>query len=251
MVEEKSRRIDVQVKANAAVRSRTHQKVVVRAEPDSYVTLAAVDNGVLQVSDFVTPNPYDHFYGKKALEVSGFDIYPLLFPELKARLSSTGGDGEAEMDKRSNPMPNKRIKIVSYWSGSVKASGSGEENFEFDVPQFSGELRLMAVAYKDASFGSSEWSMKVADPIVLSTGLPRFLSPQDTVTVPVTISNTTGKSTTATASISTGNGIQVVGANRQQVNLNANSEAQAVFQVVAAHSIQATKIKIEVQGLGE
>jgi uncharacterized protein YfaS (alpha-2-macroglobulin family) len=105
------------------------------------------------------------------------------------------------MQKRVNPMPAKRIKIVSYWSGIAKANGGGEASFEFDVPQFSGEFRLMAVAYKDQSFGSSEITMTVADPIVISTALPRFLSPGDTVTVPVTLSNTTSKATNVSADL--------------------------------------------------
>lgn len=49
--------------------------------------------------------------------------------------------------------------------------------FEFDIPQFSGELRLMAVSYKGNSFGAADNTMTVADPIVVSTALPRFLSP--------------------------------------------------------------------------
>ena len=147
------------------------------AAPGSYVTLSAVDNGVLQVSNFETPDPYNFFYQKKALQVAAFDLYPLLFPEIRAKFSSTGGDGEMDMSKRVNPMPAKRIKIVSYWSGIQQTNGSGEASFEFSIPQFSGEIRLMAVAYKDQSFGSSENTITVADPIVISTALPRFLSP--------------------------------------------------------------------------
>ena len=152
-VEENDRKIAVQIEAQKSVRSRTHQTVKVKATPGSFVTLAAVDNGVLQVSDFKTPDPYGHFYAPKSLEVQAYDMYPLLFPELRARLSSTGGDGDLEMNKRTNPMPAKRVKIVSYWSGIAKADGSGNASFEFDIPQFSGEVRLMAVAYKDESFG--------------------------------------------------------------------------------------------------
>ena len=71
-VEEKGRKIPVEIIAQKSVRSRTHQKVKVRAEPGSFVTLAAVDNGVLQVSsDFKTPDPYNYFYQKKALQVNG------------------------------------------------------------------------------------------------------------------------------------------------------------------------------------
>lgn len=250
-VEEKSRKIPVEIVAQKTVRSRTHQKVTVKASPNSLVTLAAVDNGVLQVSGFTTPDPYNHFYASKALEVNGYDLYPLMFPELKARLSSTGGDGEAEMSKRTNPMPAKRVKIVSYWSGITKANGSGEASFEFDIPQFSGEVRLMAVAYKDESFGNGESAITVADPLVLSTALPRFLSPKDTVTVPVVITNTTNKSTTATASLNVSGPLQVVGSKSQSVTLNANSENRAIFQIVAAPVVSTAKVNVEVQGLGE
>ncbi|HEY0433676.1 MAG TPA: MG2 domain-containing protein, partial [Chitinophagaceae bacterium] len=162
-VEEKSRKMPVAITAGKSLRSRTHQKVIVRAEPGSFVTLAAVDNGVLQVSDFKTPDPYDYFYQKKALQVDAFDLYPLLFPEVRAKVSSSGGDADLEMKKRVNPMPAKRVRIVSYWSGIAKANGSGEAGFEFDIPQFSGEVRLMAVAYKNQDFGSAESAMTVAD----------------------------------------------------------------------------------------
>jgi uncharacterized protein YfaS (alpha-2-macroglobulin family) len=74
----------------------------------------------LQVTDFKTPDPYDYFYQKKALQVDAYDLYPLLFPEVRAKLSSTGGDADLEMKKRVNPMPAKRIKILSYWSGIAR-----------------------------------------------------------------------------------------------------------------------------------
>ena len=250
-VEEKTRKIPVEITAQKNVRSKTHQKVKVKAAAGSYITLAAVDNGVLQVSDFKTPNPYNYFYQKKALQVQSFDIYPLLFPEVRAKLSSTGGDAEVEMSKRANPMPAKRFKLVSYWSGIAKANSSGEASFEFDIPQFSGQVRLMAVAYKDESFGSAENTMTVADPIVISTALPRFLSPGDTVTVLVTISNTTVKSTNASVAIKVDGPFKIIGSNSQSVSLNANSEGRATFQVAASSVIGIGKISVEVNGLNE
>lgn len=250
-VEEKGRKMQVEIVAAKSARSKTKQKVTVKATPGSYVTLSAVDNGVLQVSDFSTPDPYNFFYQKKALQVNAFDIYPLLFPEVRARLSSTGGDGDLSMEKRVNPMPAKRVKVVSYWSGIQQANGSGEASFEFSVPQFSGEIRLMAVAYKNQSFGSGENTMTIADPIVISTALPRFLSPGDTVTVPVTLSNTTAKSANISAAISVEGPLKIIGGNNQSVAVNANSENRAVFQVAADPAIAVGKIKIAVNGMGE
>jgi uncharacterized protein YfaS (alpha-2-macroglobulin family) len=250
-VEEKGRKMALKITAETTTRSRTHQKVRVNAAPGSYVTLAAVDNGVLQVTDFKTPDPYNYYYQKQALNVVAYDIYPLLFPELRARLSSTGGDGGLEMDKRVNPMPAKRIKILSYWSGIKKANSNGIAEFEFDIPQFSGEVRLMAVAYKDEQFGSAEASTTVADPIVLSSSLPRFLSPGDTALVPITISNTTTKTANGQATITASGPVKIIGASTQTISINPNSEGRATFQVVANANINVAKIAININALGE
>ncbi|MBZ5857657.1 alpha-2-macroglobulin family protein [Flavihumibacter profundi] len=247
-VEDKGRRMKVDIFAAASVRSRTHQKILVKAPVGSMVTLAAVDNGVLQVSDFKTPDPYSFFYAQRALGVNAYDLYPLLFPEIKSNRSSTGGDGDLKMDQRVNPMPNKRIKILSYWSGIAITNNSGEAGFEFDIPQFSGEVRLMAVAARNENFGHAEKAMKVADPIVLSTSLPRFLSPGDSITVPVTISNTTANSMSANASFKVAGPLEVTGKSEQTIAMPANSEAQVTFTVMAKRTIGAGKITVDVQG---
>lgn len=251
IVEERSRKIPIVIEAQKNVRSRTRQKVKVKAMPGSYVTLSAVDNGVLQISNFKTPDPYDYFYQKRALQVSSYDIYPLLFAELRAKLSSTGGDGELSMAKRVNPMPAKRIKVVSYWSGIRKANASGVAEFEVDIPQFSGEVRLMAVSYKDQHFGAAENTMTVADPVVISTALPRFLSPGDTAFVPVTISNTTSSGATVTAGIEITGPLTIAGSNNHSLSINANSEGRAGFNVVAGSAIGVGNIRITVDGMGE
>lgn len=250
-VEAKERHMPVEIQAQASVRSHTHQKVTVKAAPGSMVTLAAVDNGVLQVSDFSTPDPYAHFYAKRALEVTAYDLYPLLFPEVRAALSSTGGDGEGDMKKRTNPMPAKRIKILSYWSGIAQTNGSGEASFEFDIPQFSGSVRLMAVAYKDESFGSKDLNMTVADPIVLSSALPRFMSPGDTVTMPVTISNTTSSGGGADVKLRLSGPLHPIGDAEQSISVSANSEGRAEFHLAASPTIGVGKVTVQVDSKGE
>ncbi|MBA2746638.1 MAG: alpha-2-macroglobulin family protein, partial [Flavisolibacter sp.] len=250
-VEGKDRQLPVVIQSEKNVRSKTRQKVRVKTQPGSYVTLAAVDNGILQVTDFKTPDPYNYYYQKKALQVNAFDMYPLLFPEIRNRASSTGGDGDLQMNKRVNPMPAKRFKLMSYWSGMKKADGNGHVDFEYDVPQFSGEIRLMAVAYKDNKFGSADATTTVADPIVLSTALPRFISPGDTVTIPVTITNTTNKTASAKTTINVSGPVKLSGGNSKSLQLNAKAEGRAVFQLVADPRISTAQIKVQVQALGE
>jgi uncharacterized protein YfaS (alpha-2-macroglobulin family) len=250
-VEEKTRKMPVQILAEKAARSHTQQKIKIKTEPGSYVTLAAVDNGILQVTDFKTPDPYAYFYQKKALDVTAYDMYPLLFPELRTSLSSTGGDGELSMDKRVNPMPAKRFKLLSYWSGIKTANGNGIVEFELNIPQFSGEVRLMAVAYKDEKFGTAEGTTIIADPIVLSSSMPRFLSPGDTLLLPVSVSNTTDKIATGQATISVSGPVNVLGNSTQAVSIAPRSEGSTVFQLVAGAKINVAKISITVNALGE
>ena len=163
------------------------------SEKNVYVTLAAVDEGICQVKNYKTPDPYGYFYARKTLETETFDFFKHLIPEAKlAKLSSTGGS-EAEMAKRANPLGVQRFKPLALWSGILKTNGSGETEVTLDIPEFNGELRLMALAYKGDRFGSAQVPMKVSDPVVVTPALPRFLSPGDSIVMPVTAFNTTAK----------------------------------------------------------
>jgi len=248
-VEQASRKIPVKIIAAKSARSRSKQKVTVKARPGCKVTLAAVDEGILQLTNYQTPDPHAFFYTKKALMVDAFDLYPLLLPEIKNSISFTGGDGY-NLSKRVNPLPNKRVKLVATWSGITDAN-SGEVSFDVDIPQFSGEIRLMAVAYKDENFGSAEEKIRVADPIVISTSLPRFLSPGDTVQVPITITNTTEKAASGTVRIQIAGPLKIFGTQNATINLKPNAETQVIYKIVAESKISACKVSVEVSAVGE
>jgi uncharacterized protein YfaS (alpha-2-macroglobulin family) len=109
----------------------------------------------------------------------------------------------------------------------------------------------MAVACKDDRFGSKESAITVADPIVLSSALPRFMSPGDTVTMPVTISNTTGNSASATARVKLGGALRTIGEDQQTISIGAGSEGRAVFQILAPPAIGTARVTVEVNAMGE
>lgn len=253
-VEAKQNKLPVTVSMKEQSRSKTKQTIAVKTAPNAYVTIAAVDEGILQVKNYQSPNPYDYFYQKVALAVASFDVYPWLLPEYKISQSSTGGDGgdeAAAAEGRVNPLFVNRIKNVSFWSGIVKADGSGNVKYDIDVPQFSGDLRVVAVAYKDRAFGSFDSHMKVADPIVISTALPRFLSPGDSVLMPITLSNTTAKETAAEITITEQGAVGIEGSKKQTVTIAPKSEARAVFSLLAAQQIGAGKVSVTVNALNE
>lgn len=251
-VEAKQNKLPVSVSIVEQSRSKTKQTITVKTVPNAYVTVAAVDEGILQVKNYKTPDPYNYFYQKVALSVGSFDIYPLLLPEYKGTMSSTGGDaGDDGQNARVNPLFVNRVKNVSFWSGILKADGSGVVRYDIDVPQFSGDIRVMAVAYKDKGFGSFDNHMKVADPIVVSTALPRFLSPGDVALMPVTLSNTTTKDASAQVTVAVEGPLGVSSSNTQTVQITAKGEGRAVFRIAAERQIGAGKVTVTVKALSE
>lgn len=230
-------------------RSKTKQVIQLKTAPNAYVTIAAVDEGILQIKNFTTPDPYEYFYQKVALTVSSYDIYPWLLPEIKTTLSTTGGDGSYD-GSRVNPMFVNRVKNVSFWSGIQQADGNGNLRYEIDIPQFSGDIRVMAFTYKDNAFGNAEEHIKVADPVVVSVALPRFLSPGDEVTMPVSLNNTTGKNASATVTIKTTGQVSIPDGT-QNVEIPANGEKRVVFKVTTLPAIGTANVTVAVKAMGE
>jgi uncharacterized protein YfaS (alpha-2-macroglobulin family) len=250
-VENSKNKLPISVQVIDQSRSKTKQTIKVKTEPNAYVTIAAVDEGILQVKNYKTPDPYQYFYQKVALAVGSYNVYPWLLPEYKATQSSTGGDGgDDDQNGRVNPLFVNRVKNVSFWSGILKADGAGNVQYDIDIPQFSGAIRIMAVAYKNNGFGSWDNLMKVADPIVLSTALPRFLSPKDQVLMPVIMSNTTDKNTEAAVKVRV-EGPLGIQESTKSVSIKAKGEGRAVFAVQALPQIGVGKVTVSVQALGE
>ncbi|HVD97688.1 MAG TPA: MG2 domain-containing protein [Cytophagaceae bacterium] len=252
-VERKSNKLELKIEAAEKSRSNTKQRIMVEAangNSDVEMTIAVVDEGILQLKNTRTPDPYGFFYRRKALEVNAYDIYPKLLPELSGRKSSVAGDGY-NLEKRANPLNNRRVKLVSFWSGTLRTNSDGKAYYEIFIPQFSGDLRIMAVAYQGKSFGSASKNMKVADPVVVSTSLPRFLSPGDTALVPVTLTNTTGTNADATAQLNVTGPMMVIGESSKRISIKGNSEQVVQFKIYAKKEIGTGKIVTTVSALNE
>ncbi|TDB60858.1 alpha-2-macroglobulin family protein [Arundinibacter roseus] len=249
-IEALDRALPVAIKAVEQSRSKQKQRISIQTKPNAQLTLSVVDEGILQIKNFRTPDIHGYFYQKRALEVGSYDLYAFLFPELTfSSTSSSGGDGY-DLERRINPLSNGRTELVTFWSGILTANSSGVATFDVAIPQFSGDLRIMAVAYKDNAFGSASHNMKVADPVVISTGAPRFLSPNDELTLPVTISNMEKKATTVNVSLSTTGPLSATGPT-QKLTIPAGKEARTVFSVKAGARLGAGTITVKVGAFGE
>ncbi len=184
----------VAITAPEQIRPETSLKVELKSLPGACVTLAAVDEGILQLISQKTPDPFPRFYAKRSLQTDSFDIYSMLFPDIKPTIGISPAGGGDDMDRmrqfvRSEGL--RRVKPVAFWSGPIIMDDNGEASISFDVPEFQGALRLMAVVNDGKRFGKEERVTRVRGPVVLTPTLPRFLAPGDEVYVPVTVRNDT------------------------------------------------------------
>lgn len=252
MVQNPNNDLSVKINAPTKTNSQTKQTIRIETEPNTELTLAVVDEGILQIKDYKSPDPKAFFYQKRELGVLSADLYPYLFPELITAGKLTGGDGSYNLSKRVNPVMNKRVQLVSYWTGIVKSNNNGVFEKEIDIPEFAGELRIMAVAYKNKKMGSATATLQVADPVVISAGLPRFASPFDTLKVPITLTNTTNQAATATVNITATNGFEIKNtALPLTLQLPANAETQQFITLVAPSQIGTSQIKISAQAFSK
>jgi uncharacterized protein YfaS (alpha-2-macroglobulin family) len=153
----------------------------------------AVDEGILQVARYTTPDPLGHFFRKRALEVRTSQILDLILPEvsLLRQLSSISGGGFAReaLGKNLNPFKRRRDKPVVYWSGIVDI-GTEARELTYRIPDyFNGTLRVMAVAVSSDAVGSNQKKTPVRGHFVLSPNVPTFVAPGDTFTVTVGVAN--------------------------------------------------------------
>ncbi|MDQ6628420.1 MAG: MG2 domain-containing protein, partial [Pseudomonadota bacterium] len=165
-------------------------KIRLAAERPTRAVVFAIDEGILQVARYQSPNPLGFFFEKRALEVRSSQILDLILPEFKRLMaaSAPGGDEAGANARFLNPFKRKGEAPAVYWSGIVEVSGDKE--FSYTVPDhFNGTLRVMAVAVNDAAVGVAQTNALVRGDFVISPNLPLMVTPGDVFDISVGVAN--------------------------------------------------------------
>ena len=195
---------------------------------EAEVTVMLVDEAILQLTGYLTPNPWGHFTSKKMLGVETYDVYDSIIQteDASSPLLKPGGGGPSEMMlKNSNlsPVQVKRFKMLSL-TKRVRSNSKGECDFSFTVPAFAGKARLMAVAVTPIESGASSVNVDIGREIVLEPSLPRFLAPKDVIIVPCQLFNRSTKTVKVEMDVNTKGPLEIKGAKKFSVSLKPNSE---------------------------
>lgn len=245
-----SNRLYPKIEAPAEVRPESQLSVAVQTEPGAVVTIAAVDEGILQLIAQKTPQPFDFFYRKLALGAISYDTFSLLLPELK-NLPAGGGEGDEGASQYVRTEGIRRIQPVAFWSGVVTAGEDGIARASFQLPEFQGALRVMAVAIDNDRFGSIERLVRVRTPLVVLPTFPRVLSFGETLEVPLTVRNDTGRDGTFRAALATTGAAKAEGEASRSVEVPNGREKTVYFKVKTGDAAGDVSFVATAEGNGE
>ncbi len=252
-VDRTGNRLGVEIAAPEEVRPETRLEIAVRAAPESVVTVAAVDEGILQLIAQETPRPFEHFYRKLALGVSSFDSFSLLLPDVAAENGEAvgGGEGMEGLAQSLRTEGIRRAEPVAFWSGPLATDAEGRATATFELPEFQGALRVMAVAVRGEQFGSAERRVRVRSPLVVLATFPRVLSFEETLQLPVSVRNDIGRVGTFSVGLALEGPARIEGEPTRRIELAHGREGMVHFDVRTGDRSGAVRMAVTAEGNGE
>ncbi|MGL6301696.1 alpha-2-macroglobulin family protein [Aeromonas caviae] len=190
----------------------TRLEVTATSTPNSQgrVVLAAVDRGVLNISDYQPLDPFEIFFGRKRFAQDLFDNYGQVIPPQDGKLARLNYGGDRAPLKKGGALES-RVEIAALWSGEVSFDEQGKAVIPLDLPNFNGELALMALAWNEQQVGEAERAVKVVAPLVAEIGWPRFGARGDETRALVQLRNMSGEDQTLSLAWTLNGGLKAHG----------------------------------------
>ena len=219
-------------------------------KPMTY-TLAIVDDGLLDLTNFKTPDPWNEFYSREALGIRTWDMYDNVLGASAGAYSSlfsVGGDATLKpADAKAN-----RFKPVVKFIGPFYLEKGRQQTHTLKLPMYVGSVRAMVVAGQDGAYGNAEKTAFVRTPLMLLSTLPRVLSIQEEITVPVNVFAMEKQVKNVTVSLqASGGGVQIEGSHQQSLTFNRPGDQLVFFTLKTGNKTGKATIKLTASGSGQ
>ena len=242
-----------QIQMPEVLRPETNFNVTVSektGKPMTY-TLAIVDDGLLDLTNFKTPDPWNDFYSREALGIRTWDMYDNVLGASAGSYSSlfsTGGDATLKpADAKAN-----RFKPVVKFIGPFYLGKGKSQTHTLKLPMYVGSVRAMVVAGQEGAYGNAEKTAFVRTPLMMLSTLPRVLSIQEEITVPVNIFAMENQVKNVTVSLqASGGGVQIVGANQQSLKFSQPGDQLVFFTLKTGSKTGKATIHLRANGGGQ
>jgi uncharacterized protein YfaS (alpha-2-macroglobulin family) len=235
-IDKKTRTLQVALSPPPLVRPGTSLKIPVKLGglnpgEDAKIVVAAVDVGILNLTNYKPPAPDDYYLGQRRLTSEIRDLYGQLIDGMQGTRGQirTGGDS-AGAELQGSPPTQKPLAL---YSGIVTVGADGSAEISFDIPEFAGTARVMAVAWNSTKLGRATIDVTVRDPVVLTATLPRFLLNGDKGTMSFDLDNVEGAPGDYSISVKTSGPVKVTGNPTTSVKLAAKQRTSMALALDA------------------
>lgn len=214
--------------------------------------VAIVDEGLLDLTRFKTPDPHASFYAREALGVKSWDIFDNVIGAWGSgleRILAIGGDeapGGGAKENRAN-----RFKPVVKYFGPFYLGKGEKQTRKFQLPPYIGSVRAMVVAANNGAYGFAEKTIVVKKPLMLLGTVPRVLGPLETIKLPVTVFAMDNNIRSVTVSMQNNDYLEPVGSATQQISFASPGEQMVYFDVKVKEHTGIGKVKLTASGGGE
>ena len=247
------RRLKIEVDALATAKPGEPLHINYKTDRPSKIVVFAVDEGILQVTDYKTPDPLGFYFRKCMLRVDTAQIVDLIIPEfsLLRSVSAFGGGGDIQ---RLNPFKRVTEKPVVFWSGIIDADKTRRE-VVYDVPDyFDGTLKIMAVAIATDAVGSAEREALIRGPFVITPSVPVLAAPGDEFEAGVTVANNvdgSGANAEIELRAQANERLSVLGHASQTLRVAEGREQTAIFKLRATDKLGSGEITFVARANGQ
>lgn len=216
-----------------------------------YYTLAIVDEGLLDLTNYKTPQPWNAFYAKEALGVKTWDMYDHVIGAYAGKLDkllSIGGDGD---NLEGKAVKANRFKPVVKHLGPFVLEAGEVKSHKIQIPAYIGAVRVMVVAHHAGAYGSAEKLVAVKKPLMILPTLPRSVGPNESIALPVDVFAMDPKIKQVQISIEANNLFSIDGAKTQTLNFQEEGDEVVNFYLKTPNEVGIGKVKITATSAGE
>lgn len=250
-IDRKTRTLDVALSPPALVRPGTTLKIPVRLGglnpgEDAKIVVAAVDVGILNLTNYKPPAPDDYYLGQRRMTSEIRDLYGQLIDGMQGSRGQlrTGGDS-AGAELQGSPPSQKPLAL---YSGIVTVATDGSAEISFEIPEFAGTARVMAVAWTATKLGRASSDVTVRDPVVLTATLPRFLLNGDKGTMSFDLDNVEGPPGDYAITVKTSGPVKVTGNPATTVRLAARQRTSMALALDAGGGAGIAQLDVDIKG---
>jgi uncharacterized protein YfaS (alpha-2-macroglobulin family) len=245
------RRIPLKLGAPATMRPGNPLDVTVQADglagQQAFVTLSAVDQGVLNITDYPVPDAWAWMFAKRALGIDAYDLYSRIIEAMDGEQAKLryGGDMSGKALPKAARL-NPKVQIVDLFAVPVAFDAQGRATLHVDVPDFNGSLRLAALAWTDSRYGNADGAVTVRAPLVVEPSTPRVMAAGDKATISLDLKNLSGKDGIAKVSVK-GDGLIAIDNANRSVPLKDGAGTTLSLPVTAGAGAAVAKVDIHAE----